>query len=121
MITHAGAIAPRLLADRVDLTAELSEAMERRRFIPIRDRGRVLIDAAAMLVDGGESISDIGVLRHKTKALGPVASAPAVWRTFDEATAGKRKKIPVARLLRCRKRPLGWIASKAERHGLRGR
>ena len=71
--------------------------MARRRFIPIHDRGRVLIDTAVMLADGGESISDIGVLRHQSEALGPVASAPTVWRTLDEVTAGKRKKIQVAR------------------------
>ncbi|WP_042328974.1 IS1380 family transposase [Dietzia sp. UCD-THP] len=97
VISHAGAIAPRLLADRVGLTVELSKAMTRRRFIPIHDRGRVLIDLAVMLADGGESISDIGVLRHQSEALGPVASAPTVWRTLDEITAGKRKKIQVAR------------------------
>ena len=97
VISHAGAIAPRLLADRVGLTTELSGAMARRRFIPIHDRGRVLIDVAVMLADGGESISDIGVLRHQSGALGPVASAPTVWRTLDEVTAGKRKKIQVAR------------------------
>ena len=71
--------------------------MARRRFIPIHDRGRVLTDVAVMLADGGESISDIGVLRHQSGALGPVASAPTVWRTLDEITAGKRKKIQVAR------------------------
>ncbi|MCT2302887.1 transposase, partial [Dietzia cinnamea] len=71
--------------------------MARRRFIPIHDRGRVLIDLAVMLADGGESISDIGVLRHQSEALGPVASAPTVWRTLNEVTAGKRKKIQVAR------------------------
>ena len=79
------------------LTAELSKAMTRRRFIPVHDRGRVLIDLAVMLTDGGESISDIGVLRHQSDALGPVASAPTVWRTLNEVTAGKRKKIQVAR------------------------
>ena len=97
VISHAGAIAPRLLADQVGLTTELSGAMARRRFIPIHDRGRVLTDVAVMLADGGESISDIGVLRHQSGALGPVASAPTVWRTLDEITAGKRKKIQVAR------------------------
>ena len=61
VISHAGSIVPRLLADRVGLTAELSGAMARRRFIPIHDRGRVLIDVAVMLADGGESISDIGL------------------------------------------------------------
>src|SRR5699024_10073245 len=44
----------------------LSGAMARRQFIPIHDRGRVLIDTAVMLADGGESISDIGVLRHQS-------------------------------------------------------
>ena len=97
VIAHAGAIVPRLLADQVGLAAELSGAMARRQFIPIHDRGRVLIDTAVMLADGGESISDIGVLRHQSEALGPVASAPTVWRTLDEITAGKRKKIQVAR------------------------
>ena len=97
VISHAGAIAPRLLADQVGLTTELSGAMARRQFIPIHDRGRVLTDVAVMLADGGESISDIGVLRHQSGALGPVASAPTVWRTLDEITAGKRKKIQVAR------------------------
>ncbi|MBB0992666.1 IS1380 family transposase, partial [Dietzia sp. SLG510A3-30A2] len=95
VIAHAGAIAPRLLADQVGLTTELSGAMARRRFIPIHDRGRVLIDVAVMLADGGESISDIGVLRHQSETLGPVASAPTVWRALDEVTAGKRKKIQV--------------------------
>ena len=47
--------------------------MARRRFIPIHDRGRVLTDVAVMLADGGESISDIGVLRHQSGALGPDA------------------------------------------------
>ena len=97
MVSHAGALAPRLLADRVGLTAELSGAMARRRFIPVHDRGRVLTDVAVMLADGGETISDIGVLRHQSEVLGPVASAPTVWRTLDEVTAGKRKKIQVAR------------------------
>ncbi|MDN5723309.1 MAG: IS1380 family transposase [Corynebacterium sp.] len=97
VISHAGALAPRLLADRVGLTAELSGAMARRRFIPVHDRGRVLTDVAVMLADGGETISDIGVLRHQSEVLGPVASAPTVWRTLDEVTAGKRKKIQVAR------------------------
>ena len=97
VISHAGTIAPRLLADRVGLTAELSGAMAQRRSIPIHDRGRVLTDVAVMLTGGGESIADIRVLRHQSTVLGPVASSPTVWRTLDEVTAGKRKKIQVAR------------------------
>ncbi|MFC8281365.1 transposase [Rhodococcoides kroppenstedtii] len=97
MISHAGTIAPRLLADWVGLTAELSKAMARRRSVPIHDRGRVLTDVAVMLAGGGETIADIRVLRHQSTVLGPVASSQTVWRTLDEVTAGKRKKIQVAR------------------------
>ncbi|MCT2141401.1 IS1380 family transposase, partial [Dietzia cinnamea] len=70
VIAHAGVIAPRLLADRVGLTAELSGAMAQRRSIPIHDRGRVLTDVAVMLTGGGTSIADIRVLRHQSTVLG---------------------------------------------------
>lgn len=64
---------------------------------PVHDRGHVLTDVAVMLTGGGTSIADIRVLRHQSTVLGPVASSPTVWRTLDEVTAGKRKKIQVAR------------------------
>ena len=70
----------RLLADRSGLTKELSKATARRSFLPVHDRGRVLVDVAVMLADGGEAIGDINVLRHQDQVLGPVASAPTVWR-----------------------------------------
>ena len=41
---------------------------------------------AVLLADGGEAIADIDVLRHQRQVLGPVASAPTVWRTLDEMT-----------------------------------
>jgi hypothetical protein len=67
------------LADLTGLTTELSKAMMRRSFAPIHDRGRVLVDIAVMLADGGEAIADIDVLRHQEGAFGPVASPPTVW------------------------------------------
>lgn len=79
------------------LTVELSKAMTRRNFTPGHDRGRVLTDVAVMLADGGEAIADIDVLRHQAGVPGPVASAPTVWRTLDEVTAGRLKKIAAAR------------------------
>lgn len=97
VIAHAGSVATRLLADRTGLTAELSKAMFRRNFNPVHDRGRVLADVAVMLADGGEAIADIDVLRHQAGVLGPVASPPTVWRTLDEVTAGRLKKLQAAR------------------------
>lgn len=97
VVAHAGSVATRLLADRTGLTAELSKAMNRPGFVPVHDRGRVLVDVAVMLADGGEAIADIDVLRHQREVLGPVASPPTVWRALDEATPARLKKIQVAR------------------------
>ncbi|HET7174356.1 MAG TPA: transposase [Nocardioidaceae bacterium] len=97
VVAHAGSVATRLLADRTGLTSELSKAMARRSFAPVHDRGRVLVDVAVMLADGGEAIADIDVLRHQAGVLGPVASPPTVWRTLDEATPGRLKRIAAAR------------------------
>lgn len=97
VVAHTGSIAIRLLADRVGLTTALSNAMVRRNFIPLHDRGQVLVDVAVMIADGGEAIADIDVLRHQKGVLGAVASAPTVWRTLDEVTTGRLKKIATAR------------------------
>ncbi|MBC7307714.1 MAG: IS1380 family transposase [Dietzia sp.] len=97
VVAHAGSVGLRLLADRAGLTDELSKAMTRRSFSPVHDRGRVLVDVAVMLADGGEAIADIDVLRHQSSILGPVASPPTVWRTLDEVTGGRLKKIATAR------------------------
>ena len=39
--------------------------MVRRHFTPWHDRGWLLVDVAFTLVDGGEAITDIDVLRHQ--------------------------------------------------------
>jgi hypothetical protein len=53
----AGAVAVRLLADRVGLTSGLSTALARRGFTPGHDRGQVWVDVAVMLLAGGEAIA----------------------------------------------------------------
>jgi len=57
----------------------------------------VLVDVAVMLADGGEAIGDINVLRHQDQVLGPVASAPTVWRALDELAPAALRQIEVAR------------------------
>lgn len=116
VVAHAGSVGLRLLAERTGLTAELSGAMARCSFVPVHDRGQVLSDVAVMLADGGEAIADIDVLRHQGIVLGPVASPPTVWRTLDEVTPARARKIGVARA-RVRRRlwsliPGGVPASK---------
>lgn len=97
VVAHAGSVGLRLLADRTGLTGGLAAAMARHSFTPVHDRGRVLVDVAVMIADGGEAIADIDVLRHQSCVLGPVASPPTVWRTLDEVTPGRLKKIAIAR------------------------
>ena len=76
VVPLAGAVAARLLAERVGLTEALSTALARRSFTPRHDRGQVWVDLATMLTAGGEAIADIDILRHQVGVLGPVASPP---------------------------------------------
>jgi len=96
-VAHAGSVGLRLVADRTGLTNQLSKALTRRSFVPVHDRGRVLVDVAVMIADGGEAIADIEVLRHQAPVLGSVASQATVWRALDEISPGQVKKIAVAR------------------------
>jgi len=87
VVSHVGAALLRMLADRAGLTAALSGALARRGWWPVHDRGRVLVDLAVMIADGGEAICDIDVLRHQGEVFGPVASDTTVWRALDEIGA----------------------------------
>jgi Transposase DDE domain group 1 len=97
VVPLAGAVAVRLLADRVGLTNGLSAALARRGFAPAHDRGQVWVDVATTLTAGGEAIADIDSLRHQTGLLGPVASPPTVWRVLDEATPAGLARVEKAR------------------------
>jgi hypothetical protein len=97
VVSHVGSVALRLLADRVGLTGAVSTALARRSFTPVHDRGRVLVDVAVLLADGGEAIADIDVLRDQGEVFGAVASAPTVWRALDELTPARRRRIETAR------------------------
>jgi Transposase DDE domain group 1/Electron transfer flavoprotein FAD-binding domain len=59
IVSHAGVVLLRRLADRTGLTAGLSRALASRRLL-IHDRGRVLADLACAIADGAEVISDSG-------------------------------------------------------------
>ncbi len=109
VVAHTGSVGLRLVADRTGLTGQLSKALVRRSFVPRHDRGRVLVDVAVMIADGGEAIADIEVLRHQAPVLGVVASQATVWRSLDEITIGQVKKIAVGRA-RARRHVWGLMA-----------
>ena len=86
------------LADRLGLTAALSEAMaptrERRR---AHDPGVVLRDLAVAIADGGDHVSDLGVLRGQQALFGPVASETTAHRVVKSIDAEALEAIRAAR------------------------
>lgn len=84
VVSHVGS---RLLAD-VAAAAGLPEAFEvaagrRRRRRSAHAPGRVLTDLAVLLADGGQTITDLAVLRHQPHLFGSVASTATAWRVLD--------------------------------------
>lgn len=114
MVAHAGA---RLLVDLADATG-LAKAMSDelgslRQRQTGHDPGRVVLDLAVMLADGGEAISDPAVLRNQSDLFGPVASDPTAWRVLaaldDEALSRLRNA-------RAQAREMAWAqAAKTDR------
>jgi len=87
IVSHAGLVLLRALADKTGLTAGLSKALATPRLL-IHDRGRVLADLAVAIAGGAEVISDFAVLGGLREVAGPVASVPTAWRTLSEIAAG---------------------------------
>jgi hypothetical protein len=102
VVSHVGT---RLLAD-VAAAAGLPEAFDdaaggRRRRRSAHAPGRVLTDLAVLLADGGETITDLAVLRDQPGLFGPVASTATAWRVLDSvdgaALAALKRARAVAR------------------------
>jgi hypothetical protein len=111
VVSHAGSRLLADLADQTTLTARLS-AMFASRTAPqtAHDPGRVLIDVAVMIADGGECISDIAALADQPAVFGPVASDSTCWRVLDSVTEADLGGIAA---VRAATRELVW-AQRAE-------
>src|SRR5688572_16632706 len=86
------------MADRTGLTAFLGDAvgvMRQRR--SGQDPGRVLVDLAVMLADGGRGISGLAVLRDRPELFGSVASTATAWRVLDGIDPAVLAEIRTAR------------------------
>jgi Transposase DDE domain group 1 len=117
-VGHAGA---RLLADLAEVTGleqgfGLALASLRQRDSG-HDPGRVAVDVAVMLADGGEAIADLAVLRDQPELFGAVASDPTAWRVLagidEQALAGLR-------MARAAAREVVWAQAADTRGGLPG-
>ena len=94
VVSHAGLVLLRELADRTGLTAGLPAALP----LPAggRDRGRVFANLACAIADGARVISDFRVMGDQRELFGPVASVPTAWRALREAACGgerSRRKV----------------------------
>lgn len=98
LVSHAGAYLLVELADRLGLTAALAEAMaptrERR---SAHDPGGVLRDLAVAIADGGEHVTDLGVLRGQEALFGAVASESTAHRVIKSIDAEALEGIRTAR------------------------
>jgi Transposase DDE domain group 1 len=84
VVSHVGARLLADLADRTTLSAQLSTVFAARTAPQTaHDPGRVVVDVAVMLADGGQCISDIAALADQAEVFGPVASDSTCWRVLD--------------------------------------
>lgn len=98
LVSHAGAFLLVELADGLRLTKALSAAMaptrERR---SAHDPGVVLRDLAVAIADGGDHVSDLGVLRGQEALFGPVASETTAHRVLKSVDGDLLEAIRSAR------------------------
>jgi hypothetical protein len=77
--------------------------------------GRVAVDLAVLLADGGEAIADLAVLRQQPGLFGPVASGATAWRVLDSIDEAALARLRAARAAA---RELAWL-QLAETRGSR--
>src|SRR5215471_17387451 len=86
VVSHAGLVLLRALADKTGLAEGLSKALASDRVL-VHDRGRVLADLACAIADGAEVISDFRVIGDQRELFGQIASVPTCWRALAPAVA----------------------------------
>ena len=116
VVGHAGA---RLLADLAEATgldlgfSQALAAMRQRG--SGHDPGRVAVDLAVMLANGGQAISDLAVLRDQPGLFGSVASDPTAWRVLAGIDHAGLTQL---RQARAAARELAWAQAADTRGGL---
>ncbi|WP_220297038.1 IS1380 family transposase [Streptomyces sp. MBT84] len=116
VVSHAGS---RLLADLADatgLTGSFANALHQLRPRGTgHDPGRVAVDLAVMLADGGEAIADLALLRDQREVFGPVASTPTAWRVLADIDT---TTLAALRTARAAAREIAWLQAAETRRGI---
>lgn len=113
LVSHAGAYLLSELAGRTGLTEGLSAAMaptrERR---SAHDPGHILRDLAVSIADGGDCVSDLGVLAGQEQLFGAVASQSTAHRAIKSIDVSLLNAIRAAR---AKARERAWEAGARPR------
>ncbi len=108
LISHSGAFLLAELSDRLGLTAALAAAMApTRKRRSAHEPGVVLRDLAVAIADGGDCVTDLGVLRGQADLFGAVASETTVHRILRTVDESCLERIRAAR---ARARAAAWAA-----------
>ncbi|MFE3214742.1 IS1380 family transposase [Streptomyces antimycoticus] len=116
VVSHAGS---RLLADFADATGLAGTFTDALRRLRPRgtgyDPGRIAVDLAVMLADGGEAIADLALLRDQHEVFGPVASTPTAWRLLADIDTST---LAALRAARAAARETAWLQVAESRDGI---
>ena len=116
VVGHAGARLLTDLADATGLTREFGDALAvAGRRAGGHDPGRVALDVAVMIADGGKAIADLGVLRAQPQLFGAVASDPTAWRALELVDTAALGRLRAARAAA---RDVAWAQLCETRGGL---
>lgn len=116
VVGHAGARLFADLADATGLTAAYSSVLGSLRSRGTgHDPGRVAVDLAMMIADGGETITDLAVLRDQGEVFGPVASTATAWRLLAQIDD---KVLARLRTARAQAREIAWLQAAESGEGI---
>jgi hypothetical protein len=108
LVSRSGTALVPQLASRLGLEAELSGALSHLHARePLHTPGRVAVDLATMLIDGGDCVSDLGALHDQPDLFGEVASHSTVSRLLHALSGTERAALRGAR---ARARERAWAA-----------
>src|SRR5688500_1775354 len=108
LVSHAGSALLAGVADRVGLTAALSDELSGLRERDAgHDPGRVVRDLAVMLADGGDCLADLRAVRDQRALFGSVASDATAFRVID-AIASDPDGLQALRGAHARARERAW-------------
>ena len=107
LVSRAGSVLVPELAARLGLEHGLSQALAhvfRRR--PVHDPGRLVVDLATSLIDGGDCVSDLGALAEQSDLFGQVASPSTASRLL---CALAEEELAAIRAARRAARERAWV------------